>query len=447
LTAVDISTRDILFALAIALPVFVFAGVFYFILRRIARRVAARTSTALDNMLIESLEWPIFVGIVLSGMYFAILHLPLRETVDFEIRRGFHIAFIFLAAFAGVALLDSIYRWFKLEVTSKTQTSLDDWIVGLLRVITPLLAGLAVLLIVLGMFNIDTSAVKDWLLAHGTRIGLILLLSVAALFILGIAGSKAIRTFVSRGIPGQPEEEVQKRANTLSTVLITAGQVFIIVIAVFIILSELGINIAPIMAGAGVLGIAIGFGAQSLVKDIIAGLFVIMENQYRVGDVVRIADISGLVEQLNLRRTVLRDLDGIAHVVPNGEIRVASNLTKEWSRVNLNISVSYGTDLDRAIAVINRVCNEMAQEPEWAPLILKTPQVLRVDNLGDSGIELKILGDTKPIRQWDVMGEIRKRVKKAFDEEGIEIPWPHAKVFFGNTPPTPVATVTQKEEQ
>jgi moderate conductance mechanosensitive channel len=447
LTAVDISTRDILFALAIALPVFVFAGVFYFILRRIARRVAARTSTALDNMLIESLEWPIFVGIVLSGMYFAILHLPLRETVDFEIRRGFHIAFIILAAFAGAALLDSIYRWFKLEVTSKTQTSLDDWIVGLLRVITPLLAGLAVLLIVLGLFNVDTSAVKDWLLAHGTRIGLILLLSVAALFILGIAGSKGIRAFVSRGIPGQPEEEVQKRANTLSTVLITAGQVFIIVIAVFIILSELGINIAPIMAGAGVLGIAIGFGAQSLVKDIIAGLFVIMENQYRVGDVVRIADISGLVEQLNLRRTVLRDLDGIAHVVPNGEIRVASNLTKEWSRVNLNISVSYGTDLDRAIAVINRVCNEMAQEPEWAPLILKTPQVLRVDNLGDSGIELKILGDTKPIRQWDVMGEIRKRVKKAFDEEGIEIPWPHAKVFFGNTPPVPVATVTQKEEQ
>jgi small conductance mechanosensitive channel len=105
--------------------------------------------------------------------------------------------------------------------------------------------------------------------------------------------------------------------------------------------------------------------------------------------------------------------------------------------VNLNISVSYGTDLDHAIAVINRVCQEMAQEPEWAPLIIKTPQVLRVDNLGDSGIDLKILGDTKPIRQWDIMGEIRKRVKKAFDEEGIEIPWPHTKVFFGNAPPAP----------
>jgi small conductance mechanosensitive channel len=173
---------------------------------------------------------------------------------------------------------------------------------------------------------------------------------------------------------------------------------------------------------------------------VIAGVFIIMENQYRVGDVVKIADISGLVEQINLRRTMLRDLDGIVHVVPNGEIRVASNFTKEWSRVNLNISVSYETDLDRAIAVINRVCQEMAEEPEWAPLIVKTPQVLRVDNLGNSGIELKILGDTKPIRQWDVMGEIRKRVKKAFDEEGIEIPWPHTKVFFGNPiPPQPEA--------
>jgi small conductance mechanosensitive channel len=272
-----------------------------------------------------------------------------------------------------------------------------------------------------------------------------LALSVAALLILGFAGARGIRGFVARGAPGQPDEEVRKRADTLSSVLIAAGQVFIIVIAAFIVLSELGINIGPILAGAGIVGIAIGFGAQSLVKDIIAGVFIIMENQYRVGDVVKIADISGLVEQINLRRTVLRDLDGIVHTVPNGEIRVASNLTKEWARVNLNISVSYGTDLDHAIAVINRVCQEMAQEPEWAPLIIKTPQVLRVDNLGDSGIDLKILGDTKPIRQWDVMGEIRKRVKKTFDEEGIEIPWPHTKVFFGNAPPAPAVTAKQKE--
>jgi small conductance mechanosensitive channel len=115
---------------------------------------------------------------------------------------------------------------------------------------------------------------------------------------------------------------------------------------------------------------------------------------------------------------------------------VAGNFTKELSRVNLNISVGYGTDLDHAISVIDRVCEGMAKEPEWAPLITATPKVLRVDSLGDSGIDLKIVGETKPIRQWDVMGEIRKRLKKAFDEEGIEIPWPHTKVYFGNPIPT-----------
>jgi len=198
------------------------------------------------------------------------------------------------------------------------------------------------------------------------------------------------------------------------------------------ILSELGVNIGPLLAGAGIAGIAIGFGAQSLVRDVLSGLFIIMENQYGKGDVVRIADIAGLVEEVNIRRTILRDLDGIVHVVPNGEIRVASNFTKEYSRVNLNISVAYGEDLDHAMQVINRVGREMAEEEYWAEAILKPPEALRVDNLGDSGIDIKILGETKPIRQWEVMGELRKRLKKAFDEEGIEIPWPHTKIYFGD---------------
>lgn len=426
--------RDILVTIAIAVPIFLVAVIFYYCLRQVLHRMADKTGTALGNMLVKVVQWCIFTGIMLSGVYFAILYLPLKESLDFEIRRGFHLAFIILGVYGVAALLDSLFRWFKLEVTPKTHTALDAWIVGLLRIFTPLLLVLVAVLVSLGLFNVEVTGVKDWLIAHGTRIGLILFLSIAALFVLGIAGSKAVTAFITREVPEQPEEEIRKRANTLSRVLITTGQVFVIFIAAFIILSELGIDIAPVLAGAGVVGIAIGFGAQSLIKDIIGGFLIVMENQYRVGDVVTLAGVSGLVEEVNLRRTVLRDLDGIVHVVPNGEIRVASNFTKEWSRVNLNISVSYGTDLDHATAVINRVCKEMGEEPEWAPLILKTPQVLRVDKLGDSGIELKVLGDTKPIRQWDVMGEIRKRIKKAFDEEGIEIPWPHAKVYFGNTP-------------
>lgn len=192
-------------------------------------------------------------------------------------------------------------------------------------------------------------------------------------------------------------------------------------------LPEFGVNIAAMLAGLGIVGIAVGFGAQSLIKDLLAGIFILLEDQYRVGDVVNVAGIGGLVEEIGLRRTVLRDLDGVVHSIPNSEIKVASNFAKGYSRVNLNISVAYGEDLDRVIEVINRVCKEMAEDPKWSADFVSTPKVLRVDKLGDSGIEIKILGDTQPLRQWDVMGELRLRIKRTFDQEGIEIPWPHTK--------------------
>ena len=210
------------------------------------------------------------------------------------------------------------------------------------------------------------------------------------------------------------------------------GRVAILVIVLLMLLSEVGIDIGPVLAGFGIAGIAVGFGAQYLIRDLIAGVFVTMENQYRVGDVARIADIAGLVEEITLRKTVLRDLDGIVHHVPNGEIRVASNYTRHFSRVNLNVSVAYGTNLDHAISVINRVGQELAEDKDWSKRMVKAPQVLRVDSLGESGIDIKILGDVKPLEQWAIMGELRLRLKKAFDNEGIEIPWPHTKVYFGN---------------
>ena len=283
----------------------------------------------------------------------------------------------------------------------------------------------------------DWIPVIDWLVSHGVRILIILLISAALYFALKRLVPLLMKFTKKRKMAKQAEEEAEKRIKTLSRLFVITGMLLIIVVAAFMILAEIGINITPLLAGAGIAGIALGFGAQSLVKDLIGGLFVIIEDQYNVGDVVRIAGIAGIVEEISLRRTVLRDLDGIVHTVPNGESGVASNFTREWARVNLNISVSYGTDLDHAISVINRVCAEMTEEPYWKELILKTPAVLRVDNLGDSGIEIKILGETKPIRQWEVMGELRKRIKKTFDEEGIEIPWPHTKVYFGSAPPPP----------
>ncbi len=231
----------------------------------------------------------------------------------------------------------------------------------------------------------------------------------------------------------RPKTDIKQRVKTLSSVLINTGTTIIAIVAIFTILAETGVNITPALAGLGIAGVAIGFGAKSLVKDIFNGLLILLENQYGVGDVVQVAGVIGLVEEVSLRRTVLRDLDGIVHSVPNSEIKVASNFTKEWSRVNMNISVGYGEDLNHVIEVINRVGEEITEDPYWSQFILKAPQVLRVDAFEDSGIAIKILGDTKPLCQWDVMGELRLRLKKAFDEEDIEIPWPSIKVYFDNS--------------
>jgi len=275
----------------------------------------------------------------------------------------------------------------------------------------------------------------EWLKDSGISILIIIVIAAAVYFVLRHLIPVIIKQTTAQRMKGKLGEEIKKRSNTLSSVLIKTSLIIIVIFALFTILPEFGINITAMLAGLGVIGIAVGFGAQTLIKDYLSGLFIILEDPYDVGDVVRVGGIAGLVEEIGLRRTILRDLDGIVHSVPNSEIKTASNFTKGYSRVNLNISVAYGEDLDRVINVINRVCKEMAEDPKWKADFVTTPQVLRVDNLGDSGIDIKILGDTKPIRQWDVMGELRLRLKRTFDAEEIEIPWPHTKVYFGNAIP------------
>jgi small-conductance mechanosensitive channel len=287
--------------------------------------------------------------------------------------------------------------------------------------------------------ELSWSSVVSWLSGPGVRILIILAVGAALWFILKRFVPIMVHNTIKRA-KGESKEGIRKRADTLVGVLMGTGRVIIVVVVIFMILSEVGINIAPVLAGLGIVGIGVGFGAQYLIRDLIAGMFVILENQYRVGDVAKVADITGLVEEINLRKTVLRDLDGIVHHVPNGEIRVASNYSRHFSRVNINIPVAYGEELDHVTAVINRVGKELAEDEYFGKLVLTAPQVLRVDNFGDSSIDIKVLGDTKPLKQWEVTGELRKRIKKAFDEEDIEIPWPHIKLYMGDKPggePTP----------
>ncbi|MFC1860415.1 mechanosensitive ion channel family protein [Chloroflexota bacterium] len=281
----------------------------------------------------------------------------------------------------------------------------------------------------------DWTPVIDWLLQHGTRILIILLVGVGLWFALKKSLPPMIRRTVSQSRDRESKAGMEKRTKTLVNVFMEAAKVLIAIIIIFMILDELGVPIGPALTGLGIAGVAIGFGAQYMIRDLIAGTFIIMENEYRVGDVVQVADVGGLVEEVNLRKTVLRDLDGVVHHIPNGEIRVASNRTRHWARAHLNISVAYKEDLDKVMSILKRIWEETAQDPTWGEFIIsKTPSFLRVDNFGDSGIIVKLAGETLPIKQWDVMGELRRRIKRVFDEEGIEIPWPHTKLYFGNSP-------------
>lgn len=309
------------------------------------------------------------------------------------------------------------------------------WIIEGIAVVVMVLAFIAITLSKEGAHAmITTETIQSWFLEHGISIVIILVVGVVLWIVLKQTIPPLVRRIMVRPRRGESREGLKRRANTLQGVFMGVGRIVIILLVIFLVLSELDISIGPILAGFGVAGIAVGFGAQYLIRDLIAGIFILMENQYRVGDVARVADVTGLVEEINLRKTVLRDLDGIVHHVPNGEIRVASNYSRHFARVNLNISVAYDTNLDFAISIINRVCQELAEEEEWSKVIKTVPRVLRVDNLGDSGIDIKILGDVEPLQQWNITGQLRLRLKKAFDAEGIEIPWPHTKVYFGNKP-------------
>jgi len=205
----------------------------------------------------------------------------------------------------------------------------------------------------------------------------------------------------------------------------------VITTSFLLVISELGINIGPFLATAGIAGLAFGFGAQYLIKDLISGLFIILENQYRVGDVVCLDITCGLVEDISLRRTVLRDLDGSVHYVPHGSITKTSNLSKDFARVNVDIGVAYSTDIEKLREVVNRVGKEIAEDPKWKDFVTKAPEFVRIEKFDDSSINIKILGETKPMKQWDVAGELRSRIKTAFEKEGIEIPFPQMVVRKG----------------
>lgn len=231
------------------------------------------------------------------------------------------------------------------------------------------------------------------------------------------------------------EREQKQREDTLNSTVNAAVRMFIWVIAALLLLSEFGIDIAPLLAGAGIAGIALGFGAQSMVRDFLAGFFILTENHYRVGDVVELNQtVSGVVERISLRQTSLRDLDGMLHHIANGEITIATNMTMEFAGINLDVGVGYDTDIEKLEKVINKVGESIADDVQWSNDIIETPTFLRVDDFADSAIVVKITGKTLPMRQWAVTGELRKQLKIAFDKNNIEIPFPQRVIHEAPKP-------------
>lgn len=272
-----------------------------------------------------------------------------------------------------------------------------------------------------------TEKIIPWLLDHGIRIILIAIVAYILNIVLRRIATRAIRIAVVADETMSREAE-KKREDTLIHISEGAIRIALIIIAFLMILQEGGIEIGPILAGAGIVGLAVGFGAQYLIRDIITGLFIILENQYRIGDVIKIDSTEGTVEKITMRLTTLRDMSGTVHHIPHGEIKRVSNLSKTFARVNLDIGISYNANLEKVIDVINRTGEELSKDPEFREAIISPPKFLRVNEFASSSVVVKILGETKPLRQWEITGELRKRLKIAFDREGIEIPFPQVVV-------------------
>ncbi|MCV0403762.1 MAG: mechanosensitive ion channel family protein [Chloroflexi bacterium] len=267
----------------------------------------------------------------------------------------------------------------------------------------------------------------------GVQIVLIVIAALAAFLLIRTAVGIAVHHLLERraeeaGTDLLAAPELERRIQTIRRLVVRIAGAVIAIIAVLMSLQLFGIDIGPAIAGLGVVGIAVGFGAQTLVRDWLAGIFIVLENQYSQGDIVGIAGVEGKVEDFSLRRTTLRDLSGTVHTVPNGQITVASNMTRLFSRVNLDVGVAYDTDLDRASELINTVGDDMLADPEWGNRMLDAPRVVRVDDLGDSAVTLKVLGEVRAAEQWAVGGELRKRILATFSRNGIEIPFPHRVV-------------------
>lgn len=291
------------------------------------------------------------------------------------------------------------------------------------------LAAALAALIVLQALGVDTSPLLE---AAGPKALRLLLIAAGSVLLVRVAyvAIHRIEVIVDDGDPHLSERE--KRARTLATILRKLTSATVITVATLTVLQELGVDTRAIITAAGIGGVALGFGSQNLVRDVISGFFMLLENQIRVGDVVTInGSTSGQVEDITLRITILRDLEGNVHIFPNGSIEYITNKTKNWSRAVVDVGVAYKEDVDRVMDVLRDIGEELGTDEAFRPLIVEPLQVLGVDDFGESQVTIRTVITTLPLKQWDVARELRRRIKNRFDREGIEIPFPHVTLYWG----------------
>ncbi len=273
----------------------------------------------------------------------------------------------------------------------------------------------------------DTELVWQWFTEHGVAVLGVVFISGVAYWLLGLI-TRSLSSRIQQ-MDNEEDSELDKRTETIFRVVRSTGIVLILSTAVLMVLTELGVAVTPVLASVGFVGLALGLGAQTLVGDIISGLFILIENQYTVGDAIEINGVAGSVEEMNLRATMIRDLYGTLHIVPNGEIRVVSNKSRDWSRAVVDVGITYDADVDTAVTALNVIGEQLLLDTAVAPLLLETPTVTGVEGLDDWAVRLRIMAKTAPGAQWDVMRHFRRQIRLDFAEKGIEIAFPRQDVL------------------
>lgn len=394
------------------------------IIGRYLHKWALKTENKLDDLIVAYLD-SLMTPLVLIAVLYGLSHwLPVSEKAMGYFQKALVVSAILVLAYLTAKLASSI-----LVLSGGNRDDRQKYIQPF-RTLSNVFFALIAAALILKALEVNLSS-------EGIRLVRIIGIIAGAYVIMKIVNLAVVQMERLVESKGLTMSEAQKRARTLGKIINSAAIVIVVSVSIMMILSEFGMNIAPIITGAGIVGLAVGFGAQNLVRDVISGFFLILEDQIRVGDVARINGIGGTVENIRLRTTILRDVEGTVHIFPNGEIKQVANLTKEFSYYLIDLGVAYKENVDQVMDLLKQIGEDLQKDLHYAPLILAPLEIMGVDDFADSHITIKLRIKTLPLKQWEVGRELRRRIKNTFDDKKIELPFPQVSVHLSETGKSP----------